>query len=139
MDDRIIFGRQRGQTMLTLVTLVGGIILVAGTVFVVLSLSLASTAYQFRASQTAEMVANGGIEDVELQLVRNGSFASTGYTVPIGGWSATVVVTQATPSTGYITATSIASVSGSARQLTAIFSLNASTTQVNLVSLRTTQ
>jgi len=121
------------------VTLVGGIIVVAGTVFVVLTLSLSASTYQFRASQSASAVANAGIEDAMVQLIRNSTFSSTGYSLPVGSWATTVVVTQASPSAGYVTATSASTVSGNTRKLTAVFSLNATTTQVNLISLQTTQ
>lgn len=139
MDHFVVFHGRGGQTLLTLVSLIGGIILVTGTIFVVLSLSLSATAYGARASASAEAVAEGGIEDAMLQLVRNSQFSSTGYTVPLGSSTATVVVTQASPSAGYITVTSLGSVGFNDRQLTAVFSLNASTTQVNLISLQTTQ
>ena len=128
-----------GQTLLTLVTLVGGIIVVTGTVFVVLSLSLSASAYQFRASQSAEAVANAGIEDAMLQLTRNMTFSSAGYSVPVGSWTTTVVVTQGSPSAGYVTATSLTTVSGNTRKLSAIFTENTTTTQVNLVSIQTIQ
>ena len=127
--------RRRGQTLLTLVLLIGGILVTVAAVLIVLVIALTSAGYGFRAGQSAMALAMGGIEDAMVQLVRNGQFASAGYVVTTSAGSATVTVTQNSPSAGYITVLSIASVSNVTRKLNALFAENASTTQVNLISV----
>ena len=127
--------RRHGQTLLTLVLLIGGILVTVAAVLIVMVLSLTSAGYGFRAGQSAMAVAMGGVEDAMLQLVRNGQFSSAGYAVTTDVGSATVAVTQNSPSAGYVTVLSIASISNATRKLSAVFAEDASTTQVNLVSI----
>jgi hypothetical protein len=134
----VAFKSKSGQTLLTLVIVIGGLIVMAAAVLVVVALSVASSGYAFRASGTAESVATAGVEDAALQLVRNAAFASPGYPVAVGSFSATVVVVQSsTP--GYVTVSSAATVSNVTRSLYATFSESTTTGQVNLMSWRVVQ
>ncbi len=132
----IASAKRKGQTLLTLVLIIGGIIAAAGTIFVVVAISIASSGYAFRASQTANAAALAGIQDAALQLARNYVFSSSGYTLAVGSNNTTVVVTQNSPSSGYITVLSTAVVSGATRKLSALFSENTTTGQTNLISVQ---
>src|SRR5438105_3446436 len=92
-----------GQVALSLVILVGGIIVAIGVglAFIIGSSLSATAAYQ--AGIRAEQVAAAGTSDAMLQLVRNRAFSSSGYTMPIDAYQATVTVSQNTPSTGQAT------------------------------------
>jgi hypothetical protein len=134
--------RQRnrgGQTMLTLVLTIGSIIIAAAAAFIVLVIASVSSAYGYRAAQSANAAATAGIQDAMVQLVRNGGFFSVGYTVTSGGFPATVTVSQGVPSTGFVTVVSVATASASTRKLSALFSESTTTGSINLISIRTVQ
>jgi len=114
---------------------IGSLLLATATVLIVLVLALTSSTYGFRAGKLAEGAAMAGIEDAELQLLRNVSYASAGYTVSASGGTATVTVTQGSPSAGYVSVLSVATISNVTRRFSALFSENATTTQINLVSI----
>lgn len=125
--------RPSGQALLALVFLIGGIILAAGIVLALIILSFVDTSYGFKASQTAEAAAVAGAEDALLQIARNNTFASTGYSLVSGGTTATVVATQNSPS-GYITVLSTATVGNRTRKVNVVLSTNSVTGQASVVS-----
>ena len=72
-------------------------------------------------AETAEAAATAGVEDAMLRLARNAGFASVGYSVPVGAWTASVSVAQSSPAAGYVTAVSAVTVSNVTRKLSALF------------------
>ena len=117
--------------------MIGSIIIAVAAVFIVLVIAGVSSAYGYRSAQAAAGAATAGVEDAMIQLVRNGGFSSGGYAVTSGSYAANVTVSQGTPSAGYVTAISAATVSGVTRKLSALFSENTSTGQVNLITVQT--
>lgn len=128
-----------GQTALALVFVIGGIIILFGTTLAFLTLSFLNSTYGFQASNRAASLARGGIDDATLQLLRNKDFSSAGYCVPDASLPcpvgfAQVVVTQDNPVEGQVTVTSEAAVLLYRRRLEAIFSVNATTSLVRMIS-----
>jgi hypothetical protein len=124
----------QGQAALSLVILVGGIIVAIGVglAFIVGTSISASAAYQ--AGTRAEQVAAAGVSDALLRLVRDRAFAATsGYTMPLDSYQATVTVTQNTPVTGQVTINALARVSGYKRTLQAIAAVDQITGEVTVV------
>src|SRR3954469_11425155 len=113
---------RRGQTLLTLVLMIGSIIIAAAAVCIALVMASLASTYGYRATQVANATAMAGIEDAMVQLTRDGNFSSAGYTVTSGSFPTTVTVTQSSPSAGYVTALSIATITGTTRKLSALFS-----------------
>jgi uncharacterized protein (UPF0333 family) len=126
-----------GQTFLFMALLIGGIVVAAGILFAFFVSSFIDSGYGLQASYAAEAMAASGVEDALLQLSRNGSFTSTGYTVSMGGSAATVTVSTSTP--GLITILSVATISLRTRKITAVASENPTTSQIALVSWKETQ
>lgn len=110
--------------------------LVAGILIAFLTLSYIDTGYGVAASFTAEAAATAGAEDGLLQLDRDPSFSNTvGYPVAsASSTTATVTVTQGSPSAGLVTILSAATVSGHTKKINVVVSENAATGQVNIVS-----
>ena len=127
--------RSRGQAVLSLVLLVGGIVVFVSITLVFIVLSFINSTTGFEKANRALAAATGGIEDGVLRLVRNKDFASaSAYTVPLGPYSAGVTVTQGSPAPGQVTITSGASVGLYTRQVQAILSVVSSTGDVQLMS-----
>lgn len=129
---------------MALVFLIGGIIVLAGITLAFLVNSSIDTGYGYQASSQAEAAATAGAEDALLQLDRNNNFPtgtadSSGYTVPVGSSTASVMVTQSSPSSGYATILSSATVSNRTKKLSVVVAINASTSQVSVVSWAETQ
>ncbi|MBI5220528.1 MAG: hypothetical protein HY978_01665 [Candidatus Liptonbacteria bacterium] len=123
-----------GQAALSLVFLIGGIIILIGVTVAFLSFSSVNTSFGFQSAQSAEDVAAAGANDALLQIVRNKSFASAGYAMPLGSNSATVTVAQNSPATNQATITSQATVSGYVRKLQVVVEINATTGQTSILS-----
>lgn len=128
-----------GQTFLALVFLIGGIIALVGITLAFLVTSFIDSGYGFQASVRAEAIANSGIQDALLQLDRNASFSNSGYLLPVGSSTATVSVTQNSPSTGLVTILSAATVSGRVKKINVILSENSTTDQFSPISWQETQ
>ena len=126
----------KGQTFLALVIFIGGIIAVAGLLIAFFAASSVDTEYGVAAEFNAEAAATAGAEDGLLQLDRNAQFSNTlGYAVSAGSsTTATVTVTQNTPSTGFATILSVATVSGHTKKINVVASENASTEQISVIS-----
>lgn len=125
---------ERGQAILSLILLIGGIIVLIGLALAFLATSFVNSAYGYRAAQRAEAVASSGVFDALMQLARNQSFSSTGYTLTVSSDTASVTVTQNSPATGQATVVSSSTVSLSTKTIRAIVSENTSTGQVFVVS-----
>jgi hypothetical protein len=121
-----------GQAFLSTILIIGGVMIVIGTGVAVLAATLIDSGYGLQASDQAESVATAGTNDAFLRIVRTSSF-SGGYTVTMPQGSATVSVTQNSPSAGEATVLSVATVSGRTRKINAVFSISTSTGQVGLV------
>jgi hypothetical protein len=121
---------------LALVIFIGGIVAVGGLLIAFFAASSVDTGYGVAAEFNAEAAATAGAEDGLLQLDRNAQFSNTsGYSVSAGSsTTATVTVTQNTPSTGLATILSVATVSGHTKKIDVVVSENASTEQVSVVS-----
>jgi len=132
---RSAIGR-RAQAALSLVFLIGGIVFIAGISIAFFALSFINSGYGFEASQRITAIASSGIHDALLQLDRNRSFASAGYSVPVDSVSATVVVTQGSPVADQATITSAASIGLRSRTMRAVVAIDATTGQVTLLSLQ---
>lgn len=144
MNTNILMHSRSGQTALALIFVIGGIIVLLGTTLAFLTLSFLNSTYGFQAANRAAAVARGGVDDAMLQLLRNKDFANTGYCVPYNtaelhlppcpSGSAEVVVIQNDPAVGQTTVTSEATVSNYRRKFEAVFSVNATTSLVKLLS-----
>jgi len=107
---------KKGQAFLALVFLIGAIVAMVGVTLAFLAGSFADTGYGYQALAQAQAAANSGVQDALLQLDRNGSSWNPGtYTLAVGSTTATIIVQQNTPSTGYYTITSSATVSSRVR------------------------
>jgi uncharacterized protein (UPF0333 family) len=126
----------KGQAFLALTFFIGGLLVVAGVLIAFITLSYIDTGYGVAASARAESAATAGAEDALLQLDRNAAFSNpTGYSVSsASSTTATVTVTQNSPSAGLVTILSAATVSGHAKKISVVVSENASTGQVSVVS-----
>ena len=125
-----------GQAFLAMTFFIGGVLAVAGILVAFLALSGVDTGYGAAASFKAEAAATAGAEDGILQLDRNAAFSNTsGYSVSsASSTTATVTVTQNSPSSGLATILSVATVSGHTKKINVVVSENAVTGQVNVVS-----
>jgi len=124
----------RGQAFLALVLLVGVLIIMTGGTLIFLVSTFVDTSYGSRAVAQARSLAIGGVEDALMQLDRNSTFASGGYTVTVASSTATVTVTQNSPVANEDTILSIATVSGRTRTLNVVVSENALIGEINRVS-----
>jgi hypothetical protein len=129
----------RGQAFLALVFLIGGVIGAIGVTLAIIANSSVDSGYGYQASVQAQSMATSGAEDALLQLDRNAAFSSGGYNLGVGSGTATVTVTQGSPSTGFATILSAATVSSRTRKLNVVVSVNASTSQIDVVSWNQTQ
>lgn len=126
-----------GQTALSTVFLIGGIIVLYATSLAVIGISFLNSAFGFQAANRALAVAAGGVHDAELQLMRNKDFEDTsGYCVPAANLPcpsgyAEVRVTQGS---GRATVTSDATVARRRRKLQANLSISTSTGAVVFTS-----
>ncbi len=124
----------KGQAFLALIFLIGTIVALIGITLAFLANSFIDTGYGYQASTQAEAVATSGAEDALLQLNRSGSGAPSSYSVPVGSSTASVTITQGSPSAGLVTILSTATVSSRTRKINVVAALNASTTKVSVVS-----
>jgi hypothetical protein len=125
--------KTRGQATLSLVFLVGGIILVMSVTLAVLVISFLNSGYGFQAANRSLAAAQAGIQDAQLKLVRDSSYAGT-YSFTNGSSTTNVTVTQDSPSPGQATVVADATFSGYKRKIQAVFFVNATSTEVDLIS-----
>lgn len=126
---------REGQAALSLVFLIGGIILFIGANLAFLVFAFVSSTYGFRAQNRAFMAAYGGVNDGVQQLIRNKDFSNDGgYSVSYGTDSTAVTVSQNSPSAGFATIVSDATIFGRRRKLQGVASVDSTTGEVNLIS-----
>src|SRR5262249_34925926 len=131
--------RRRGQSFLGLVLIIGGIVAAVGIFIAFLALSAGDTGYCYGASVDAEAVAIFGGQGGVLPLHRKLYFFSGGYTLPVGSSTASVMVTQNAPSSGFATIVSSATVVGRTRKISVVMSIATTTDQASVVSWTETQ
>jgi len=103
--------KSNGQTALSTMLVIGGLISLISLTLVVIISSYVSSSYGFQYSQRTLAVANAGVDDALIQLTRNKSFEDQiGYTVNVLNDIATVKVIQNSPQSGQATIISIANV-----------------------------
>lgn len=119
-----------------LVIFIGSIIALVGLLVAFLANSFIDTGYGLADSVSAEATAMSGAQDALLQLDRNANFsyASPGYSVAVGSSTTMVVVTQNSPSAGYITIVSTATVLQHTRAVDVVVSENTLTERMSVVS-----
>ncbi|HUC01496.1 MAG TPA: hypothetical protein VMA75_01165 [Candidatus Paceibacterota bacterium] len=133
MDHKGFF--KKGQAFLALTFFIGGILAIAGILIAFFALSYIDTGYGAAASFRADAAATAGAEDALLQLDRNAAFSNTsGYAVNSGSASATVTVTQNSPSAGQVAILSASTVGGHTKKISAVVSEDPTTGQVSVVS-----
>lgn len=127
----------KGQAFLALVFLIGSIVVLIGATLAFLATSFIDTGYGYQALTQAEAVANSGVQDALIKIDR-GVFTPTcnctAYSLPVGSSTANVAVTLASPSVGYDTVLSTATVSNRTRKVNVVVAVNASTSQAAVVS-----
>lgn len=122
---------------MALIFFIGGVVLLIGVTLAFLANSFIDTGYGYKASLQAEAVATSGANDALLQIERNANNYQTAggtYTLSVGSSTATVTVTQNSPSSGFITVLSTATISNRTRKISVVVSLNATTSQTSVVS-----
>ncbi len=99
-----------GQAIIALVLFIGGIITVLALAIAFLTNSFINTTAGFQAAEKAQAVATAGAQDALTRLNRNKSLSGI-YKVSTDGDSATVTVSQDTPTTTLVTILSSSTVS----------------------------
>jgi hypothetical protein len=125
----------RGQSLLALVILIGGIVFAVGIALALITAAFVNSTYGYQTSEQAEAVATAGAEDALLQITRNNQFSTSGsYSLPVGSSTATISVTQNSPSTGLDTVISQATAGLRIRKIQVVVSINPATGQSSIVS-----
>ncbi len=144
----MIYTQRKGQAMLTLVLLVGGAVVLIGATLAFLVFSFMTSTFGFQAANRALGVALAGANDALVQLSRNRelfvSAPSCTYNFSIGNDEATVTVLQedsicsGRPPIGskQVYIYSEATILGRRRKINMVASVNRSTGEVRVVSLR---
>jgi len=111
--------------------------IIVGATLTFIVVSFLNSTYGFRDANQALSLASSGVQDAVLQLTRNKDFSDAGYCVPdtsCGTGTATVAVTQNSPSSSQITIISSASFNIRQRRVRAIVSLATSTGEISVIS-----
>ena len=119
--------------------MIGGNVALIGVTLTFLTDPFVDTGYGYRASVQAEAVAGAGAEDALLRLNRDASFTSAGYNLAVGSSTATVVVSSTTPTAGYTTILSTATVNSRVKKINVVVSIGSNTGQINVVSWQSIQ
>jgi hypothetical protein len=107
-----ITGKNNGQAAISTMLIIGGLISLIALTLIIIIFSYTSSSYGFQHSQRALAVANAGVDDALIKLIRDRSFENqTGYTVQVDNNTATVQVIQNSPQSGNVTIISTATVS----------------------------
>jgi len=127
----------RGQSALAVTLVIGGIAILIGVTLAILAISFLNSAFGFQNANRAQAIAMSGISDAMVQFVRNKDFPSSSYCVPLGCGvnSATVTITQHSPTVSQATVSSTAAILNYTKRLQAIISIDQTTGLVTLFSL----
>ncbi len=128
-----------GQAFLSLVILIGVIVVLIGVTLAFLATSFVDTGYGYQASVQAEAVATSGAQDGLLRLDRGDLTYPASYNLSVGSNTAAVTITKDSPSAGYFTVLSTATVSNRTRKVSVVAAYNASTSQIAVTSWQNTQ
>jgi hypothetical protein len=128
----------KGQSLLGLVLLIGGAVLLIGILIVLFASSFTSSAYSYQQLAIAEAAATSGVEDALLQLNRNPTLNTT-YYLTVGSTTASIAVTQNSPSANFITIVATGASGGRVKKLSVVVQENASTSQMSVISWQTIQ
>jgi len=130
----------RGQGVLALVFLIGGITALVGLSVAFLATSFVNSTYGFQAAQRAEIVASAGVYDALMRLARDKDCCTpSNYSVPVGNDTADVTITQNSPAAGQATINSQATVSSRQRRIRAVVSIDSNSGLVTPLSWNQTQ
>ncbi len=122
--------KRNGQTALSVIFVIGGLLVFAAISLAFLVLSLINSGYGYRSANQALALAQAGVNDALLVLTRNKDFSGS-YVLPANDYSVTVTVTQ---SSGRATILSDVTVARYERKLQAVAAVNPVTGQVDLLS-----
>ena len=136
---------KRGQTMLSLIFLVGGVIITIGITLSILAISFLTSIAGYRSSAIAEAAAISGANDGILQVVRNSGFStaslsgsngspSGSYGLPFSSVSDFVTITQGIPLANEATIISLAQIGSTERKIQVVVSIDPTTKKVDVVS-----
>ncbi len=124
---------------MALVFLVGGIVILIGATLAFLANSFIDTGYGYQALTQAEAVATSGAEDALLKIDRGVFASNAAYSFPVGSSTASVTVTLGSPSAGYDTILSSATVANRTKAVSVVVAVNASTSQASVTSWQDVQ
>src|ERR1700722_7333974 len=93
----------------------GVIVAIIGVTLAFVSASFINSSYGYQSSAMALGAATSGAEDALLLLYRN--MATSSYTLAVASTTATITITQNSPSANFITVLSQATVSGHTRKV----------------------
>jgi len=130
-----ILDSKRGQAALSFVFLIGIITLSIGVTVALLAASFLNSGYGFQAANKAMALATAGAEDALIKLARNKDFSSVSpYSVPINTDSASVTVSQNSPSAGQARIISTATSFFQQKKIQVIVSVNGTTGEISVAS-----
>lgn len=101
--------------------------------------SFVDIGYGYQALSQAEAVANSGASDGLLHLNRGDLTYPASYNVAVGSSTAAVTITKDSPSAGYYTILSVATISNRTRKVNVVAGYNATTSQTTVVSWQNIQ
>jgi hypothetical protein len=130
---------RKGQSFLALIILIGAIVAAIGVTIAFWAGTFVNIGFGYQTSAQAQAAASSGAEDALLKLDRNAAFSSSGYSLGVGSTTASVSVTQNSPSTNFITIISSSTVSNHVGKVSVVLSENATTGQLTVVSWQETQ
>lgn len=125
-----------GIAALPALLLIGGIVIEIAIVSAALTFIGITNALSVRAAAEALFLARAGAQDAIMRVVRDKNFSSSGYTVPVGSRSATVVVTKDQPQAGQTTITATSSVVRRQKEIQAVVTIDGVTGQSEIVSFK---
>ncbi len=130
----IINGMRRGQAFLALVFLLGGIVVLIGATLAFFANSFIDIGYGYQASNQAEMLANSGAQDGLLHIDRGDLTYPASYNLAVGSSTASVTISKDSPSSGYYTVLSTATVSSRTRKVNVVVAYSTTTNQTTITS-----
>ena len=129
---------RRGQAVLSLTLLIGGIIVLVALALAFLATSFVNSAYGYAIAQRAQAAATSGAYDALMQLARDKDFGGvdpgTTYTIAVGSSTATVTVIQDSPAVGKVAITSTATITFRKRTVSAVAARDSTTGQITVIS-----
>ena len=125
---------RHGQATISLVLLIGGIASAVVIAIALIAISMVGTGFAADAAQRARAVAMAGIEDGALRLARSASDTGS-YTVAAGSSTASVTIYPATPSAGFTSIYSQATVGIRRSRLYATYALDPATGIPTLITI----